>query len=190
MSLREALLARQLSNPKKEKSRVCSQERTATSELKNKRKIKMLSSINAVRPYSVNNYSGRNSAKSQPAFGSVASVVASEVAEQGAKEGAGFFRKVGRFLDNARYDLGANAAFLITFLHLESCLPSASMKEKVMLGVVCKAGAEISSLMGHFMGVTAKKGWHDRPPLSISHHPLSPVALAADVRRIIAKSVE
>lgn len=142
----------------------------------------MLSSINSVRPYSVNNYLGKqNSAKSQTAFGSATSEIASEVAEQGAKKGAGFFRKVARFLSNAQINLYANGLCMSYAGLLEHFSPSHSLKEKLIFGAAFKAIAEV---------VDIKISRELKLKYSPARYPLDFSAWIAHGFRDIFKSVE
>ena len=136
----------------------------------------MLSSINSVRPYSVNNYSNiQNSAKSQPSFGSAASEVAGK--------STGFFRKAGRFLDHAKYNLASNSIFMGLFGVLSSSPPS-SLKEKLAWGAIFKGTAELTDICSHFERITGAKHF------SVSHYPLDVSAWIADGIRAIVKSVQ
>lgn len=85
----------------------------------------MLSSINSTRPYNINNNytKGQNSAKSQPAFGSI-------------KVDA---RRV-------KLNICINSIFMGMFLALEKLVPSQNLTHKVIFGIICKAAAELSGI--------------------------------------------
>lgn len=138
----------------------------------------MLSSINAARPYSVNNYSSmQNSAKSQPSFGSASSEVA--------KESTGFFRKAGRFLNNAKFNLLSNAAFIT--------LGATSHDSKIGIigGQIVADFTDVLCFAMHQFDHKSVTGRFDNTiRMSASHYPLNPIAWIADGVRAIGKSLK